>query len=337
MKATTLCLAFVLLAASYTFAAPVPVTSCGAVLSTDAANYRLMNDLDCPGFTAAVEIPANTVLFDLNGFSVGGAFMGIYVTGAKAIIKNGTVQNNQYGIEIENTQFAKVTGVVLSGNLGFGIELYESRKCTITNNVLINHVGSAIAITTPNSMDHQITQNTISNTTGTGIFSQSENKSTFNSNEISGGDYGISLRGNNDQVVSNIISGVTINGIHLFSVGNTLVKGNSVFNGETGIFVAGGSSGVRITENRTNNNTAAGIYLHDGTVTSTVEGNLTVRNQYGIQVTDGSAGSTIKANLSWGNSSLDLADGNVGCVNAWTLNRFETDSEGDGPGSGCIQ
>lgn len=50
-----------------------------------------------------------------------------------------------------------------------------------------------------------------------------------------------------------------------------------------------------------------------------------------------STGNVVHANHVLGNGGLDLRDHNDTCGNTWNSNTFETDSEVDWPGHGCIQ
>jgi parallel beta-helix repeat protein len=104
-------------------------------------------------------------------------------------------------------------------------------------------------------------------------------------------------------------------GIGLFNSPGARIVGNTV----TGVFdngiVLGGNSAAQVTGNA---------------VTGTGQGEV------GIGVNGGTDGVRVTGNTATGNS-IDLADTNPACVNTWRGNTFVTDSEGDGPGAGCIR
>lgn len=85
----------------------------------------------------------------------------------------------------------------------------------------------------------------------------------------------------------------------------------------------------------------SGNTIRDNTVTGNVYGIvLSGANQPGWSGTI--IGNTVDSNTALGNFGVDLADDSIpfhggACRNNWKKNTFDTDSEGDGPGAGCIQ
>jgi parallel beta-helix repeat protein len=118
-------------------------------------------------------------------------------------------------------------------------------------------------------------------------------------------------------------------------------------NGDEGIVLTE-TTGARVAGNATSGNGEDGIDLDVETHDNLVVANRTTGNgQSGIEVgitevIDASTGNRLTLNRSVDNgleSGFDMEDLSLpdACVNTWRANSFETDNEGDGPGSGCIR
>ena len=100
-----------------------------------------------------------------------------------------------------------------------------------------------------------------------------------------------------------------------------------------GIFL-GNCPGCEVIDSRTDGNDF-GIDINRPN--ARIIGNTAGRNkEVGIIVEQGSTGNQLIGNTAIGNGT-DLVDRNASCVSTWRGNRFETDSEGDGPGKSCIR
>ncbi len=125
----------------------------------------------------------------------------------------------------------------------------------------------------------------------------------------------------------------------------TTVAGSRLRGNVTAGILLGQGSGSRIVGNHVSGTTSSAsgaIYLSDYTTANTVSGNTVTDNAGdGVLVDPGSVGNAFIGNTALRNR-IDLADlntrtGGSACANRWTGNRFVTDSEGDGPGAGCIR
>jgi parallel beta-helix repeat protein len=205
-----------------------------------------------------------------------------------------------------------------------GTVINQPGNYILTNN--LNCVGTAVQIegvaSPGDSFDFNLNGFTISGDgTGTGIYVR------VGANDASG-DY--------SRVGTFIYGGTVIgfgvgigieqsNGVHL---NNMSVTGN-----RAGVRIFGGSLLNHISDNTITSN-GLGIELREG-FANHISSNTITNNTIGINLRD-SASNTISGNTALGNRFRDLSDGNP-CDNSWRDNTFVTDSEGDGPGVGCIQ
>jgi parallel beta-helix repeat protein len=213
-------------------------------------NYTLCHDIvfvGVPGFI----IHADDVVLDLNGHSItyrptgpGGGLIGIEVEDGITIngltIKNGTINDFQFGIWLENSN-----GVVISS-----IDIVES-------------TDTGIGIR--NSNDVQVTFNNISgaNNDGIAIDSNSFNVSILNSTISASGDVGIGSYGNssNVSIVNNTVSENSKEGIHIMDSSHNTVSNNKVTkNGYYGLYMFNSNNNT-IDTNILLENLPAGMYF----------------------------------------------------------------------------
>jgi parallel beta-helix repeat protein len=207
-----------------------------------------------------------------------------------------------------------------------GTVINQPGNYILTNNLTCAGTGTAVEISGQafpgNSFHFNLNGFTISGDgTGTGIYVR------VGANDASG-DY--------SRVGTFIYGGTVIgfgvgigieqsNGVHL---NNMSVTGN-----RAGVRIFGGSLLNHISDNTITSN-GLGIELREG-FANHISSNTITNNTIGINLRD-SASNTISGNTALGNRFRDLSDGNP-CDNSWRDNTFVTDSEGDGPGVGCIQ
>jgi parallel beta-helix repeat protein len=145
-------------------------------------------------------------------------------------------------------------------------------------------------------------------------------------------------------IVGNTAANGNNDGILVFRCDRCTLTLNRVLdNGDEGMVVTE-TTGARVVGNTATGNGEDGIDLDVGTHDNLVVGNRTTGNgQSGIEVSDGATGNRFTLNKSVDNglsgSGFDMEDQNLpdSCVNTWRANLFETDNEGDGPGTGCIR
>ncbi len=212
-----------------------PVTLCAS------GSYRLISNLTVPSGRNGIDLSANEITIDLNGFTIAGSTgAGIGINGLNSyadgiIITNGSVEDMNSGIYLVG-DYVQVKGVNVSENGGTG--LYAGYSSIVQEVTATLNGGSGIVV----GAGSVVTDSAASNNTGDGIVGNgvgvliSDNASYFN-----GGD-GIETR-NGSSVTNNVsrnntgfglISGTGAGGVH-----HTGYRNNS-FSGNTGGTVSGG-------------------------------------------------------------------------------------------------
>lgn len=260
----------------------------------------------------------------VHSYEVTGCEIGVLVTGGGTNHLNdlyvhdnvflGTLSGSGDGIQLVGTSGNHLNGIRSISNDAFGVRLEQSRENTfntmeVTENIGPPHCG--------------------------GYFLVSSNNNRITSNDISrNGDVGVQIQDS------------TGNAVHSSIVDNTNFFGTPT----TAIVVIGNSDGNSIHSNQTSGNqngislgcptgctfVASGTSGADGNIvlSSTSSGNF----GDGIQVGGVNTGNRLQGNTALTNGGVDLRDDNPGCdTNVWKSNTFATDSEGDGPGAGCIK
>jgi len=124
-------------------------------------------------------------------------------------------------------------------------------------------------------------------------------------------------------------------GIRLVATGNNVIDGNTASNGAgLGILLQVSNLNV-VTNNITGNNGRSGIFVSAGRDNFIAANQANNNGENGIRIEG--ADNFIIRNQALGNQ-VDLFDAQADCDNnIWRNNIFLTDSEGNGPGVGCIQ
>jgi parallel beta-helix repeat protein len=155
--------------------------------------------------------------------------------------------------------------------------------------------------------------------------------------------FGIDMRDtHNNDISNNNFSGNFKVGISVQRTNDSTFNSNTVNNNGVccgdGAFFLQTSDHNTITGNTMSNN-QNGLRLSSSSRSNTIAGNNSLGNFVAGIWIDGqgdNSGNVIQGNTALSNGG-DLADFNPACVNTWTNNTFVTDSEGDGPGAGCIR
>ena len=274
------------------------VVGCGSVISAPG-HYVLGADETCSG--DGVTIAASSVRLNLAGFTLTGP--GNPSAGETA----GVLANDVSDVHITDGALVAFED---------GIDMENVSKVRISN---VRVSGSTHAGMVLNNFDDStITRCDASNNfaQGIGIGEDSSDNDVIDNTTSFNGTDGVTFFGSSNdrnRIIGNTASGNGESGIDPSIGTDQLVQGNTVTGNENGIFV------------------------HFG-IAAKVVGNVATGNATGIRVGRGTPGSHIQGNLVLGNGNDDMADENLpSCVNTWKGNTFETDSEGDGPGAGCIR
>lgn len=119
--------------------------SCG---DTVVSNIVLTEDLDCSTGYTALEVSANNVTINLNGFTVSGAntLVGISVNGYDNVtIRNGSIRGFWAGINSSRSDKLNVSKMIFYG-VGEGVILTAGNDARFRNNDFIKVSGQAIKI-----------------------------------------------------------------------------------------------------------------------------------------------------------------------------------------------
>jgi parallel beta-helix repeat protein len=261
------------------------LSACGTI--STSGSYYVTQNLSTTG--TCIEVTANDVTIDLNGFTLTGdgtgLHYGVYIYNVSNVeVKNGTVRSFDRGIYANwsgATRSNRVINVRAMGN-GIGIDL-------LSYNNLVKHCTAADSTTT-GGIDVEngsiVTNNTAYNNQGWGIFATGDCTVT------------------NNTAYNNQGNGIYVS---FSTVTNNTAYGNTG-DGINSSFIS------TVTNNTASNNQGIGINAGEG---STVTNNTASGNQgYGIA---GSFNSTVTNNTAYGNNqSNDASSGgiyvDVGCV-----------------------
>src|SRR5262245_60824840 len=126
------------------------IASVPAVISTAGVFCLTANVTSNSAVTNAIEIQANNVVIDLNGFKLAGnagaasAAFGIHATGRQNItIRNGTIRGFRQGIVFEggSSRGHLVEGIRADSNFEVGIQV-NGTGCVIQGNQILNTGGT---------------------------------------------------------------------------------------------------------------------------------------------------------------------------------------------------
>jgi len=218
-------------------------------------------------------------LIIINNFIQNSETCGITVRLAKnSVISNNVLINNAltgyptHSIYVYGG-FHVITGNVIQGGNGDGIEAYDLENGTIANN-LINEVGR-IGIYITSNWD--IPTNIIVD--GNIVINAGHNASETWKD-------GIRIITSNNIVSNNVVSGSGANGIYVASFGEyTVVSGNIVANSTTNGIIIFQSRHTTVTGNTVQFNAGSGIGINQANYT-VVSSNTVTDNAYGIYLTD---------------------------------------------------
>lgn len=157
---------------------------------------------------------------------------------------------------------------------------------------------------------------------------------------FAGGDIGPTKISGNRFIDNGI--GITLG----FFSGDVTILGNEISgsHGDGIVEFLAPQGGHTIQGNRISQSGGNGIFLFSNS--NTLRGNQVLENgEDGIAIAKGgffpggspTTGNLVQGNRAIGSGGVDLRDDNDACGNTWKSNTFETDSEGDGPKTGCIR
>jgi hypothetical protein len=300
--------------------------ACGDTLTS---NTTLTANLDCSGYSGdALTMGANRVVLNLNGHTITGntgddSYDGVETNGYnKTVIKNGTIANFGYGVDIEesNQTLVKNLTIVGDGSDPYGIYAYQGVGNMIRNVHMTNVYYGLYATDGANL---SLLNSTI-DTTYDAVYTEYESQDLFQNNVItsSGADYGFyDDYGGSNRYIGNSVTGTSSYAFYLDcdSYGKVILTDNVASDndgygfyvyecyGDTTTWAPG--SGSMISGNRAINNGDYGFYDYYS-VNATWMYNVSNRNgEYGFYF-DYPGGDIIKYNKANhnGSSGFDIED-----------------------------
>ena len=303
---------------------PIPVAACGANLNVEGGHYVFTQDIGpCAG--NGVNITANNVTLNLNGFTItgSGVSIGINVTGSSAHISGGTVSTFERGILINGGSQNHVHDMTVTRNRGGGIELLMSDNNHIHDNtVTSNNFGIDL-----NSSDHNhLDGNRIASHFFSGVQLHDSHYNRFSSNEsqntISGAGFEL-IESDNNVFTSNNASSNDGSGFWVRRSANNSIQDNAANSNFFAGIELSASNENTVKGNSANRNRLTGIFLGSAD-NNTIKNNTAIGNFFedGIALAN-SSGNVVKSNTALDNGDFDLSD-NKCPDNIWKNNVFVT-------------
>ncbi|MCA1683583.1 MAG: right-handed parallel beta-helix repeat-containing protein [Actinobacteria bacterium] len=263
--------------------------------------------------SVGIEIGANNVTLDLNGFTITGTpavgdNAGVVLNDRTGVtVKNGTITQFDAGVGISGGSGNTVTAMTLVNNrgsratdFGEGVNVFISSRNTVSYNLVRNngpYAGITLLAASDNLVEHnQVTGN---------------NQDTSNTSGIRLENLGTNAA-NRNTVRYNLVQGSALDGIQLFArASDNVISHNSVMqNNRDGITVFAGGNRNIIEDNQTRYNgrgpiAGSGIYIRAAAGTIAAPANNVIRR-----------------NISTNNFQFDLRDGSPNCgSNVWSANQ----------------
>ncbi len=293
----------------------IPVSNC-MVLDSPNTEYKMVNNI--VGTTLldhCIKITADNITLDCNGYYIkftsvnvlAGVYsdqvdyttvkncnvsMGIQATGiyyyttSHGLMDNNTVNDNRFGIFLQDYSNNNTIMNITSNNNSHGIYLETSSNNKLENIIVTNSTANGIYLYFSNN-------NTLINNTGIsnssyGIYLYSANNNTLISNNgTSNSSYGILLQtSDNNILINNTGTSNLDNGIYIWSgINNNLTSNIGTSNRNFGILIADASNNT-LNRNTGTSNSNHGIYLY-----SWANNNLLINN---IGISNSSSGISLK-------------------------------------------
>jgi parallel beta-helix repeat protein len=219
------------------------IPSTGLVID-QPGTYTVTQDLFHGDSGAAILITASNVILDLNGYTLYGNFVGVFIYGivvhsAQAVtVRNGRITGFSNDIRLSSSSNSTIENITASSFGNWGIQLDGSHGNTVQNN------------TSSSNFD--------------GVRLTNSNSNTIQNNTLSG----------------NYPGWPTGRGITLGASSNNTIRNNTTNSNSIGILLFAGSSSNTIENNTANSNADAGIVLFSGPSGNTIRNNTALNNSF---------------------------------------------------------
>jgi len=198
-----------------------------------SGSYRLTGNLTVPASTNGINVTANNVTIDMNGFSItgpgstSGLVNGVSASGiADVTVENGTITGMGLAIVLGN--FGIVRNVHADKN-GFGIDVGDN---SVVEGCTANNSTANYGIACSNGCS--ISGNTANNNTDEGIYCSGSGCQITGNTANGNPNVGIDCNSNACVISGNTVLGNPVLGIACFGSG-CLISGNTVVNSAQGI------------------------------------------------------------------------------------------------------
>jgi parallel beta-helix repeat protein len=211
--------------------AQTEITDCTTI--TSPGEYRLVNDIIDSSASTCINIQANDVVLDCQGYTIDGVYStnsyGIYIYQHSNItIKNCIVTNWYNGVYLYSSNSNTLLNITANSNAYSGIFL-RSSSSNILSNIITNsnYYGIDILVSNSNTL-----LNITANSNDYGILLSSSNSNTLLNITANSNGYGIYLinLASSNTIENSVIRSNSRYGIYLYSVGNNLIYNNLLNN-----------------------------------------------------------------------------------------------------------
>jgi parallel beta-helix repeat protein len=190
--------------------------SCGDAITSD---ITLTENLHCTSGYRALEVFANNVTIDLNGYTISGSSSlgGIYIVGYKNVtVKNGSIKDFWVGVNTTNTIGLTVNNMTFY-EVGAGVIISQGNNANIYDNDFIRTSSHGVSIANRNAKS-------------------TANGNVVNNNEFYQAQFGIQICGDkaDGNTITNNLLWKTIDfAIHLNSSDNNVVSNNLILESDS--------------------------------------------------------------------------------------------------------
>lgn len=236
----------ILIGAIVLFILPVKAhaVQCGDVITTSTS---LTGDLNCatnPALT--VEGPGKLNLREFTVSCDNFANTGIFMTGTRATVQNGTVTGCQDGVFVQGIGDHRVQKIKAEGNEDDGIDVVSDNNHIVKNETIDNQDD--------------------------GIELDGDNNHAVNNFVSGSGDEGIEVDGDGNSITKNTVVDTENDGICVDGEENRITRNNVSQSGDNGIEIDE-DGGNRVTGNRSDDNVDSGIAVFEGSENNHLSGN----------------------------------------------------------------
>lgn len=325
--------------------------SCGDTLITDT---MLDESLNCIG-TNGVEIGADGITVDLNGFTIAGTvagnFFGVDNTGGfdDVTIKRGSIVGFEQGIRGEDVAGFTLNNLTFSGQTSsHAIDILDSADVVVKNSSFSLppwSFGGPEAIRlesvdgfTVKKVDVDGGFIGVNFACGTCDGTEAPSNGVVKNSSFTDNFIGVEIANSTDaEIKENKISGAAFAGIEidfLVNIGTKISK-NEIFDSGGfmdfgfGIIVAFPTSDLEIKKNYVHDNFSDGILLKNVDDSKISKNTVKDNGGDGVSLESGSTGNEIKKNTATGNDDTDMMHDGTSTPNTWTINTCGTSSGAD--------